>query len=215
MIGAYRDEASPWTKRQSDVWRQPSGRPTGTTNAVLGRLANQPATTAPTTPETPTGSGVTTTQAQSPYAGFLAELAQPIQYQDLSGQRLGLARETIQRGTQTGLQQARRYMGGRGFRGGESGIADTAFQNIIRGGQEQLGTATRQITADEAARAQGYAGLNLQRMLGGGQLGLGGEELQFRGEESSLDRMMQMWQSLQGSQQGRWQPYWQGVASGY
>ena len=215
MALVYGQAQSLWQKRQNQVYGRSGGRPVGTTSrTILAPLAGQPTQPNTGTPSPP-GSGIDPNMAQSPYANFLQQLAQPIQYQDLSAQRLGLAREAIQGQTRTGLQQAQRYMGGRGFRGGESGIADTAFQNIIRGGQEQLSTATRQIEADEAARAQGYAGLNLQRMLGGAQLGLGGQELQLAGQEGALNRMMQMWQSMIGSQQGAWQPYWQGLSTGY
>ena len=172
-----------------DIYGRPNGRPVGATGQ-----------------NTQTGSGIQGTMQQSPYAGFLSGLAQPIQYQDQSQQRYNLAREQIQGGTRMQAEQMRRYMGGRGFRGGESGIADTALGGVFRGGAERLGQASRGIEADEAGRAQQYDLLNLQRQLGGGGLAL-------QGEEGAMDRMMQMWQSMIGSQQGAWQPYWSGVAS--
>lgn len=207
----YNQPMSPYMQRRNQVYSRPGGRPAGST-APLTRATPPPPTTG--TPAPP-GSGIDPNMAQSPYANFLQQLTQPIEYQSQQQQRYDLAREQIQRGTKLEAEQMRRYMGGRGFRAGESGLADTALGGVFRGGAERLSQASRAISQDEAARKAQYDQMNLQRMLGAGQLGLGGEELQLAGQEGALNRMMQMWQSMIQSQQGRFQPYWQTAAQGY
>lgn len=213
-MALYTQQASPYTQRRNQVYSRPTGRPAGAT-APLTRGAVTPPTTGTPAPQTPTGSGVSPNMQQSAYAPFLQQLTQPIEYQSQQQERYGLAQEQIQRGTRLEAEQMRRYMGGRGFRGGESGIADTALGGVFRGGAERLSQASRAISQDEAAREAQYAQMNLQRMLGAGQLGLGGEELTLAGQEGAMNRMMQMWQSMIQSQQGRFQPYWQTQAQGY
>ena len=145
---------------------------------------------------------------QSPYAGFLKSLTQPIDYQDRSQQRYNIARGQIQSGTRTAIEQAKTYMGGKGFRGGESGIADTAIGRLAKGGAERVSRASLEIGESEAERAQTYERLNLQRKLGGGQLAL-------TGEESALDRMMRYYEARLGAETREFQPWWSGLSSGY
>jgi len=211
MLGMnFGEGRSPYMERRDRTFGRRGGRPTGTTAQVgtTGQVTGQvEAPGGDALAGTPTGSGIQATQGQSPYAGFLKSLAQPIEYQDRSKQRFNLAREQIQRGTGIEAAQMQKYMGGKGFRGGESGIADTALGRIARGGAERLSTASQQIAESEAERAQGYAGLNLQRQLGGGGLAL-------TGEEGAMDRMMQYYGGRQTAEQRQWQPWWSGMAGG-
>jgi len=94
-----------------------------------------------------------------------------------SAAKYGLARRQIQGGTKAAMEQAKAAMGGRGFRAGESGIADTAMASIASQGAERLGAAaTEQALAEtqriDQLRAQ-QAGLNVQRATGAGQIGVG------------------------------------------
>ena len=198
-LGFDFNETSPYLKRREQIYTRPGGRPVGTTGAVTGQT---------TQPQTPTGSGVEQGMGQSPYAGFLRGLTEPIGYQDRSQQRYNIARGFIQSGTRTAMEQAKTYMGGRGFRGGESGIADTALSRIATGGAERLSRAGLEIGESEAARRQQYEMMNLQRMLGGGQLAL-------TGEEGALNRMMEYYRARLGAETAEYQPWWQGISSGY
>lgn len=198
---------SPYMERRDRTFRRTGGRPpdVGQGQPPGGTTTQGAAQAGEAT--TPTGSGIQETQKQTPYAGFLKSLAQPIEYQDRSQQRFNLARGQIQAGTKMQMGQMEKYMGGKGFRGGESGIADTAMGRIARGGAERMGQVTGQIAESEAERGYGYAGLNLQRQLGGGQMALAGEE-------GALNRMMQYYGGQQQAEQRQWQPWWQGLSQG-
>jgi len=112
---------------------------------------------------------------------FMKQLKQPITQGQIGlgrGERenvYGLARRQIQGGTKTAMEQMRTSMGGRGFRAGESGIADTAMGTIASEGAERLGKFASEQAASEAMRRSeekmGIAGLNVQRATGAGQIG--------------------------------------------
>lgn len=198
---------SPYEKRRNQVYGRPGGRPTGTTGGVAGQeAAGQPGQ--PQQTATPTGSGIQQELGQSPYAGFLKGLTQPVQYQDRYQSRYNIARGQIQGGTRTAMEQMKTYMGGRGFRGGESGFADTALGQIATGGAQRLSQAGLEIGESEAAQRQEYDRMNLQRMLGGGQLAL-------TGEEGALNRMMDYYRTKLGAETAQFQPWWQGISQGY
>ena len=200
-LGFDFNEMSPYLKRKEQVYGRPGGRPVGTTGTITGQVQQPGAAT-------PTGSGIQQEMGQSPYAGFLQGLTQPIDYQDRSQQRYNIARGFIQSGTRTAMEQAKTYMGGRGFRGGESGMADVALGRIATGGAERLSRAGLEISESEAARRQQYEQLELQRKLGGGQLAL-------TGEEGALNRMMEYYRARLGAETAEYQPWWQGMATGY
>ena len=195
---------SPYMERRDRTFGRRGGRPVGTTGAITGQVKRPGAKLGG---ETPTGSGIQPTMGQTPYAGFLQELTKPIEYKGRAEERFRAARGQIQAGTKMEMGQMEKYMGGRGFRGGESGIADVAMGRVARGGAERLGQASQQIAESEAARAQGYAGLELQRKLGAGGLAL-------TGEEGAMDRMMQYYGGRQVAERAEWTPWWQGMASG-
>jgi len=125
---------------------------------------------------------------------------------------------TNQRGTDIAAEQLREKMGGATgglVAPGESGLADTALGSIYRGG------------ATETARGLGeYArtlpGLNLSRMLAGGQLGgqvgdfdLSQQGLTYQQQQDALQMLMDMYGGEQGYQQAQWSPYYSGVVNAY
>jgi len=83
-----------------------------------------------------------------------------------------LARRQTQGATKTAGEQLQGAMGGKGFRAGESGIADTALANIYNQGAERLGQqATQQSIAEVNNRFNQSLATNrldLDRLLGGG-----------------------------------------------
>lgn len=113
------------------------------------------------------------------------QLSQPLLMKTgLSGrERQGiynLQRRQTQGATAAAAERMREMMGGRGFRMGESGVADTAVGEILSGGAERMGKfaqeqalTERQLRFKEAAL---LSGMNLQRMGMGqqGQVGLEG-----------------------------------------
>ena len=206
-LGFDFNEASPYLKRKEQAYGRPSGRPVGTTGTITGRVT-EPGTPGTTGTATPTGSGIATEMGQSPYAGFLKGLTKPIQYEDRTQQRFNIARGGIQSGTRTALEQASTYMGGKGFRGGESGIADTALGKIATGGAERLSRASLEIGESEAARRSEYEALDLQRKISGAGISLSGEE-------GALNRMMEYYKAKLSAETAEFQPWWQGLASGY
>ena len=177
---------SPYLKRQSQVYSNASGRPTESqpsSGATVGELGN------------------------TPYAGFLKALTQPIRYQDRSQQRWNVARGQIQTGNQAGMGALTKVLGGRGFRGGESGYADTAYAGETRAGSERLTRAASEIETSEADRAMQYSQLNLQRMGMGGGLAL-------QGEEGALNREFGYYRSKLDAETEKYRPWWQALSTG-
>ncbi|MBW1975266.1 MAG: hypothetical protein JRI45_06810 [Deltaproteobacteria bacterium] len=155
-----------------------------------------------------------------------------------------LARRQIQGGARAEAEQMRTLMGGRGFRAGESGIADTAIQQALRAGTERLGALSGQLAAEEAQRRSQerlqLAGLNLQRMTGAGQIGaqfaqagaqraaarmaqetalkrLGWEKERFKEYEYPYQQQTDAWKRLQwlyGSMLGQQAQDWDRYAGG-
>ena len=162
-----------------------------------------------------TGSGITSTQSQSPYSRFLSGLLKPTKtspYKSQFKERAGLLREYTQGAYETAAKGMAEQMGGRGLLTGESGIADTAVGRIRQAGAEELTRGYRGLMSEEAEREQAMGletrRMDLQRLLGGGELAL-------TGEESALNRLMGYYQSQLGAETARWQPYWSTAAGGY
>lgn len=195
------------------------------------------------------------------------KLAQPVQIKtglsELERKRIyGLSRRQATGAQQASMERMREMMGGKGFRMGESGIADTAIGTMGMQGAERLGgmaqeqaLSERQRRFDEAAQTagittqrlaagmQGKVGLKqagaaaaaarIQAELGREQLawqkekyGTGleweqeqyGKEFGYRGEQSALDRMMDMYRMQYGSQESAWDRYagqYGGAMGGY
>ena len=184
------------------------------------------------------------------------KLAKPVQIKtglsDIERKRIyGLGRRQATGAQQASMERMREMMGGKGFRIGESGIADTAMGTMATQGAEQLGSmaqeqalSERQRRFDEAAQT---AGITTQRLAAGmqGKVGLAqagsaaaaarihaelgreqlewqkekygtgleweqeqyGQEFGYRGEQSALDRMMDMYRMQYGSQESTWDRY--------
>jgi hypothetical protein len=85
-------------------------------------------------------------------------------------QMFNLARRQSAGALNTGLSTLRSELGGHGFRGGESGIADSALANLVRSNQEALSQEGTKIAMDEAQRRERLAELGQNRLLGAGGL---------------------------------------------
>ncbi len=116
--------------------------------------------------------------AGSPYKGMYEQLIQQLTTPETT--KLGLTDQELQAminqmrgnilGTSQGLiNMVAQQMGGRGFRPGESGLADAALSNIAQQAQQQLAGGIQNIMLDEARRRfeQDLAlrNLNLNRIL--------------------------------------------------
>lgn len=122
--------------------------------------------------------------AESPYAnlfkGYMQQLATPLDLKaGLTPEQLAAQtnqiRSNIMGGTKAMMGQMENKMGGRGFRAGDSGFADTALAGVAREGQSRLSdaltTASLENARQEKANELQLAGLNTQRLLGAGQYG--------------------------------------------
>ena len=120
--------------------------------------------------------------AGSPYAQYLVPAMQglfhpvqmdvgltPQERQDILNQ----ARMNISGQTLAGIRELERALGGRGFGFGESGLADTALAQLLRGGQQQFAQLAQNLATQEAqnrfAQRLALEQLNLDRILGGGK----------------------------------------------
>lgn len=101
----------------------------------------------------------------------------------------GLGRTQIQGATRASAEAMKEFMGGKGFRAGESGIADTPIAGIMRGGQQQLGDFATSMAAQEAkdrfAQRFQLSQLDQQRLLGGAGIA-GGLETANIGAQATL-----------------------------
>jgi len=103
-----------------------------------------------------------------------------------------LARRQNQSATNAAAEEMLGAMGGRGFRAGDSGIADTAIGKIYGEGAERLGQVGTQTAIEEAkdrfAQNAQLANLNLQRLQGGGSLAAQLKQAQLAGAQLGLSR---------------------------
>lgn len=173
------------------------------------------------------------------------KLAQPVQIKtglsEIERKRIyGLGRRQATGAQQASMERMREMMGGKGFRMGESGIADTAMGQMMSTGAEQLGGMAQEQALSERQRrfeeASTTAGITTQRLAAGmqGKVGLAqagsaaaaarihaelgreqlgwqkeqyGQEFEYRGEQSALDRMMDMYRMQYGSQETAYDRY--------
>jgi len=108
-----------------------------------------------------------------PLQDWLQRLETPIEAGRSTGdlqKQYNLMRNQIQGATPAMAETLRAQLGGRGFRVGESGFADTPMAQMLTAGQRNLSEAASNIYLDEAKGAREMAGLNLQRLLGAGGL---------------------------------------------
>ena len=154
---------------------------------------------------------------QSPSQTLISEMSSPITIE--SGlnapwyqQAFNRMRGNIQTGTKTNLAQMNKYTGGKGFRPGESGMADTLMAGVARQGSERLAGAASGLaefqTKEGFDQRLSVENLNLQRRLGAGGLAM-------RGEESAMDRLQREQELRVQEELARWQPYWSQVGSSY
>jgi hypothetical protein len=171
---------------------------------------------------------------------WLGQLEKPITASSKEQQQMfNLARRQGQGATNALASEMENKMSGRGFRGGESGIADTAIGDIYSRGAEALGAAAEQGGVDLEKQARE---LNLSRALGGGGLqaqfdqmaqqneqfgqNLGWEKNKF-GQTLDFSKTQQDWQQQQdlmnmmfglnqymgNEQQQVWSPYYNAIGS--
>ena len=125
---------------------------------------------------------------------------------------------TNQRGTDIAAEQLREKMAGATgglVAPGESGLADTALGSIYRGGATDTATQLGKM-------AQTLPGLNLSRILAGGQLGgtladidLSQQQFGYGQEMDALNYLMNFYGAEQGYQQNAWSPYYSGIVNAY
>lgn len=136
-----------------------------------------------------------------------------------------LARRQIQSGTNASAAELEGKMGGKGFRAGESGIADTAIGNIYSQGAERLGQVGLQTSIEEAknrfAQNLALSQLNQNRLLGGGDLSaklkanqiaggglrLGRDQFAWNKEEQTVQDIMESMKMKLGQQNQAYAPY--------
>ena len=123
-----------------------------------------------------------------------------------------------QRGTDIAAEQLREKMAG--ITGGlmapgESGLADTALGSIYRGGATDTATQLGEI-------ARGLPGLNLSRIVAGGQLGeglagtdLANQQFTYQQQMDALNYLMSLYGGEQNAQQAQWSPYYSGIVGAY
>lgn len=149
---------------------------------------------------------------------WIDELKKPIEAEvglsDRERQQIyNLGRSQTQGATKAMMGEMSGLMTRRGFRAGESGIADTAIGKIAMQGQQQLGDYARQIAVEEAqnrfAQKAQLAQLNLSRLTGGGQLQLGFDQLAAqRAAQASAGRRAQealKWEKNRWNRQFKWE----------
>ena len=122
-----------------------------------------------------------------------------------------VGRGQIQTSTDVAMEQMRELLGSRGFRAGESGIADTILGGIAKEGQKSLSQFGKEISIEETRRrfqeALAKAGFGLQEK----EFGLKEEAFGYGKEMEAIQMLMQMFFGGQQVQQARYEPYWQAL----
>ena len=167
---------------------------------------------------------------ESPYQSLYMEQYQKLNTPENIQSLINTAKANIMGQTQADIQAAQRAAGARGFRAGESGIADRAIQNAIRVGQQNLGQTIGNIAAqaqqNELAKAQLATNL-LNSLTTQGQEGalralqtggaLESTQQQF-GQNQIMDflnLLMQLYSGEQQQQLVRYSPYWEALRAIY
>ncbi len=122
-----------------------------------------------------------------------------------------VGRGQIQTSTDVAMEQMRELLGSKGFRAGESGIADTLLGGIAKEGQRTLSQFGKEISIEESRRrfqeALAKAGFGLQEK----EFGLKEEAFGYGKEMEAIQMLMQMFFGGQQAQQARYEPYWQAL----
>lgn len=90
-----------------------------------------------------------------------------------------LAREQVSGQTAADVEYARTELGGRGFKAGESGIANRALMNIRRGGAERLGTESRKMAMQGMGARYGQQQDLMQMMMQKYGIDVGAQQRRF------------------------------------
>jgi hypothetical protein len=122
-------------------------------------------------------------------------------------------RGRIQTATNVAMEQMKETLGEKGFRPGDSGLADTILGKIAIKGQSELSDWGRQIESQESIRrfmeslSKGKFGLEEQRF------GLEGEKFEYGQAMESIKLLMSLFGMGQQNQQSAYSPYWQSILS--
>jgi hypothetical protein len=145
---------------------------------------------------------------------WLSQLNVPIEERgvlsDAERQRMfNLARRQSAGAMGAGMETLKEQLGGRGFRVGESGAADTAMGKYILGSQEALSQQGTEIATDEAKRRAELAGLNIQRLTGAGGLQVQQNAVEAQkaaaGAQARLGQSQLEWEKNKFSQTFPWE----------
>lgn len=124
-----------------------------------------------------------------------------------------VGRGRIQTATNVAMEQMKETLGEKGFRPGDSGLADTILGKIAMKGQEELSGFGRQIESQESVR-------RFMESLQKGKFGLEEKKFGLQEEGFEYQQMMQAIQLLMSmygmGQQGQataYAPYWQSIQS--
>jgi len=187
-------------------------------------------------PQTVTSPGVSIPQPSTPFQPVTPELEGLKHSQELTqpfaqpekpysaGMDVGLSekertnifnvgRGRIQTATNVAMEQMKETLGEKGFRPGDSGLADTILGKIAMKGQEELSGFGRQIEAQESVRRfmeslqKGKFGLEEKRF------GLEGEKFEYGQGMEAIKLLMALFGMGQQNQQSAYAPYWESILS--
>ena len=119
-----------------------------------------------------------------------------------------LGQEQVAGATKTAMEQMREALGSKGFRAGESGMADSILGGIAKQGLAETSKLTREMTAEEARR-------RFEESITRGQFGLDLEKFGYGKETDAIQMLLSLYGMGLGNQQQRWAPYWQGMIQSY
>lgn len=109
------------------------------------------------------------------------------------------------------MEQMKETLGEKGFRAGDSGLADTILGKIAMKGQSELSEFGRNIEAQESMRrfmeklSLGKFGLEEKRF------GLEGEKFQYGQGMEAIQMLMNLFGMGQQNQQAAYAPYWESI----
>lgn len=190
------------------------GQQYGTKKKVIGT----PTTFIPFSPVTkPTTAGATIPEATVPFSPEFKGLKHsmyniPIGTSERERTDIfNVGRGQIQTSTDVAMEQMRELLGSKGFRAGESGIADTLLGGIAKEGQKTLSQFAKEQTIEESRRRFQEALARGNFELLEREFGLKREMFGHGKEMEAIQMLMQMFFGGQQVQQQRYEPYWQAL----
>ena len=124
-----------------------------------------------------------------------------------------VGRGRIQTATNIAMEQMKETLGEKGFRPGDSGLADTILGKIAMKGQAELSDFGRQIESQESIRRfmeslqKGKFGLEEKRF------GLEGEKFEYGQGMEAIQLLMNLFGMGQQNQATAYAPYWESILS--